>query len=61
LDNNQLGLQDVLNMVLDKTIKKKKQKGYYGEIQNMVNYSVLNHIMAMGGSSNALPQVTADS
>ena len=59
LDNNQLGLQDVLDKLLSQTLKKKKQDGYHGEIQNMVNYSVLNHIMAMGGSKNALPQVTA--
>ncbi len=59
LDGNQLGLQDVLVKLFDQTLKKKKVKGYHQEIQNMVNYSVLNHVMAMGGSSNAIPQVTA--
>ena len=59
IDDKQLGLQDVLDKLITETIKNKKNKGYHGEIQTMVNYSVLNHIMAMGGSSNALPQVTA--
>ena len=59
LDKNQLGLQEVLDKLLSQTLKKKNKGNYYGEIQNMVNYSVLNHIMAMGGSSDALPQVTA--
>ena len=59
LDKNQLGLQEVLNELISATFKGKKRKGYHQEIQNMVNYSVLNHIMAMAASTNALPQVTA--
>ena len=59
LDADQLGLQDVLDKVLDATLRKKKKKGYHQEIQNLINYSVLNHIMSMGASNSALPQVTA--
>jgi hypothetical protein len=59
LDENQLGLQEVLNTLISATLKDKKRKGYHQEIQNMVNYSVLNHIMAMAGSDKVLPQVTA--
>ncbi|NNK28694.1 MAG: DUF5117 domain-containing protein, partial [Flavobacteriaceae bacterium] len=59
LDDDQMGLQDLLEELLSATIKRKKNKGYFGEIQNMVNYSVLDHIMAMAGNDKALPQVTA--
>lgn len=59
LDDKQLGLQEVLDIVLSRTIKQKKTKGYHQEIQTMVNFSVLNHIMAMAGNDRSFPQVSA--
>jgi len=59
LDDKQIGLQDLLDKLLTASLKNKKSKGYFGEIQNMVNYNVLDHIMAMGGDNRAYPQVTA--
>jgi len=59
LDEKQLTLQEVLKQLIDKTIKAKPQKGYTGEVQKVINYSVLRHIMKLGAQKNMYPQAEA--
>ena len=58
LDENQLGFGDVVTTLLDKTIKSKKRKGYEGEIQKLVNWQVLQHLMQVASNKESYPQVT---
>lgn len=58
LDGNQLGFQEVVTALLDKTIKSKLKNGYQGEIQKLVNWQVLQHLMQVASHKNSYPQVT---
>lgn len=58
LDDKQLGLSDVVTTLLDKTIKAKQSKGYYGEIQKIVNWQVLQELMHLASHEDSFPQVT---
>lgn len=58
LDNDQLGLQEIITTVLDKTVKKKLAGGYHGELQKIVNWQVLQELMALSSHKESLPQVT---
>jgi hypothetical protein len=58
LDPNQLDIYEVINALLDKTIKAKQQKGYLGEIQEIISWQVLEALMHTASDKNSYPQVT---
>jgi len=58
LDDDQLGFEDVVESLLEKTIKSKADKGYQGKIQELVNWQVLQHLMQLASHKDSYPQVT---
>jgi len=58
LDDDQLGFEDVVESLLEKTIKSKAGKGYQGTIQELVNWQVLQHLMQLASHKGSYPQVT---
>ena len=58
LDKDQLGLTEVLAALLDATVKSKKEEGYLGGIQDVVNWQVLQELMYLASNEQSLPQVT---
>jgi hypothetical protein len=58
LDANQIGLTGVITTLLDATVKAKKQEGYLGGIQDVINWQVLQELMYLASSEESLPQVT---
>jgi len=58
IDSKQLSLGDVINTVLDATVKKKPGKGYTGEIQKLVNWQVMEQLMFLASHEESYPQVT---
>lgn len=59
LDVNNLGLEDVLNELVLKTINKKHKDSYLSEAQTIINFRVLFHIMNLAGHTEVHPQVNA--
>jgi hypothetical protein len=59
LDANQLGLEEMLNTIIDNTFKKKHNDAYLNEVQQMVNMNVLKQIMNLAVNDNAFFQVHA--
>ena len=57
-DSKQYGFDDLLKELLNHTVKSKNDKGYYSNIQELINWSVLEHLMAVASDENAYPQVT---
>ncbi|NJB69675.1 hypothetical protein GGR42_000137 [Saonia flava] len=58
MDKNQIGLEDVVSSLLDKTIKSKSSDGYIGDVQKTINWQVLQELMALASSKISSPQVT---
>ena len=58
-DKSQLTVNEIFGTVFSESLKKKPEKGYLGEVQQMINFSVLKNIMAMSSTNNLLPQVQA--
>jgi len=58
LDNNQLGIFELIEAILSKTVRAKQQKGYIGEIQEIVNWQVLQALMQAASHKDSYPQVT---
>lgn len=59
LNQNQLGLEEVLNQLLSQTIKVKKTDSYMQEVQNVVNYNVLEYLMHLAVHDAYTSQVKA--
>ncbi len=59
LDANQLGLEELLNTLINNTFKKKHSDAYLNEIQQMVNVNLLQQIMNLAVNDNASFQVNA--
>lgn len=59
LDANQLGLEDMLNTLIDNTFNKKHNDAYLNEVQQMVNMNLLQQIMNLAVNDNAFMQVNA--
>ncbi|WP_285655282.1 zinc-dependent metalloprotease [Allomuricauda sp. NBRC 101325] len=59
LDKNNLGLQEVLDEVIDGTIGSSHKDTYEAEVQNTINYRVLYHIMNLAAHNEVHPQVNA--
>lgn len=59
LDKNQLGLTEVLDNLINQTIKKTQEDSYYQELQNIVNVQVLNELFALSANNSMYMQVNA--
>ncbi len=59
LDKNQLGLDDVIHTLMDKTLQSKTPQGYLGSIKELVDWQVLQHLMRLAASEDVYPQVKA--
>jgi len=59
LDNSQLGLKEILETILSSTIKSKYESGYLGEVQQVINLSVLKNIMGLSANDKLMPQAQA--
>ncbi len=53
------GLIEVTDKIISQTWKSSDKPGYYSEIQRVVNYAVLNHLMRLAANKNASMQVKA--
>ena len=60
VDKNQLGLQEVLTTLISKTIKSSEKDDYLQQVQNTINYNVLQHLMNLAVHKKATAQVRAD-
>ena len=59
LDNSQLGLVEVLDDVIANSFQKSYKDTYYQELQNIVNYQVLNHLFHLSSNKDMYWQVNA--
>lgn len=59
LDKNQLGLVEVLDNLIDHTLKKSHKDTYHQELQNVVNVQVLNHLFSLSANDKMYKQVNA--
>ncbi len=59
LDNSQLGLEELVNTLIDNSFKKNYKDTYYQELQNVVNNQVLNQLFYLAASENTYKQVIA--
>ena len=59
LDNNQLGLNEIINTLIEISFKKSYKDNYYQELQNVVNDQVLNQLFYLAADENSYKQVNA--
>ena len=59
LDSSQLGLAEVLDILITNSFKKSYKDSYYQELQNIVNYQVLNHLFHLSSNKEMYWQVNA--
>ncbi len=59
LDNNQLGLDEVINTLIKNSFEKNYKDTYYEELQNVVNGQVLNQLFYLAADGNSYKQVNA--
>jgi hypothetical protein len=59
IDENNLGLEEVINELISTTINKKHKDAYLSEAQTTINFRVLFHIMNLAGHTEVHPQVNA--
>ncbi len=59
LDNSQLSLDDVLEGLADSTIKRSFKDPYLQEVQNTINYNVLQYLLYLAVNKKSIPQVKA--
>ncbi|MEN1785418.1 MAG: zinc-dependent metalloprotease [Bacteroidota bacterium] len=57
-DPNQLGINDVVKRLLEGAVKAKKEAGTLGEVQQLVNWQIAQHLMALAAHKDSYPQVT---
>lgn len=60
LDKDQLGLRNVLEQVVQKTIKNSKEDDYLQQVQNVIAYNALQEILALAVDAESTPQVKAE-
>jgi hypothetical protein len=58
-DENQPGLEKVLNRLLDATWRSKKQSGYPGALSMVADNSLLMHLLSLAASQEASDEVKA--
>ena len=59
LDSSQLGLVEVLDDLIANSFQKSYEDSYYQELQNIVNYQVLNHLFYLSSNKDMYWQVNA--
>jgi hypothetical protein len=59
LEFQNLGLEEVLKQIVENTIKNKQKDDYYNEVQTVINFRVLFHIMNLAVHKEVHPQVNA--
>jgi len=59
LDNSQLGLNEVLEELITASLKKTYKNSYFQEVQNSINYNVLQHLFNLAVNKKSIPQVKA--
>ncbi|PHR74707.1 MAG: peptidase [Lutibacter sp.] len=59
LDENQLGLVELVDAVIENSFKKKYTDTYYQELQNVINSQVLNQLFYLAANENTYMQVNA--
>ena len=59
LDQQQPGLQEVLQQLVNNTLKSSPKDHYLQEVQNQINYNVLQSLFELAANRNATPQVKA--
>jgi hypothetical protein len=59
LNKRQLGLQELLDELIVKTIRKTHKDIYYQELQNVINNTVLEQLFYLGTHKNQYQQVNA--
>jgi uncharacterized protein YehS (DUF1456 family) len=59
LNKRQLGLVELLDELIAKTIKKSHNDPYYQELQNTINNNVLEQLFRLSTVENQYPQVPA--
>ncbi len=59
LDSSQLGLVEVLDDLIANSFEKSHKDIYYQELQNIVNYQVLNHLFHLSSNKDMYWQVNA--
>ncbi|HSI69620.1 MAG TPA: zinc-dependent metalloprotease, partial [Gillisia sp.] len=59
VEEDQVGLSEVLDELLVATIKSEQRDPYLQEVQNSINHNVLQHLMNLAVHKDAIPQVKA--
>ena len=59
LEPNNLGLEEVLQDLIDNTIETNHKSAYLSEVQNSINFNVLKHLMNLSVNEKCIPQVKA--
>ncbi|WP_299059683.1 zinc-dependent metalloprotease [uncultured Polaribacter sp.] len=59
LNNNQLGLDELIDALIVKTIKRNTNNNYYRELQNIINSKVLEQLFYLASYKNQYNQVNA--
>ena len=59
LDNNQLGLNELINTLVINSIKRTHKDSYNQELQNVVNQQVLNHLFTLAANDENYSQINA--
>lgn len=60
IDKNVPGLEEVLDELMSKTIRSSYKDSYLKEVQNTINYNVLQHLMNLAVHKDATGQVKAE-
>jgi hypothetical protein len=59
LEPGQMGLDDVLNSLVGQTLDNPKKDPYLAEVQQVINFRVLKHLMVLASHTEVHPQVNA--
>jgi hypothetical protein len=59
LEPGQLGLKEVISSLVEGTINNTQKDAYLSEVQQVVNFRVLEHLMALANNREVHPQVNA--
>ena len=59
MDDKNIGLEEVIDLTLSRTIYKESKDNYISEVQNAINYRVLYYIMNLAANNQVNVQVNA--
>lgn len=60
LDDKQLGIRELLDLLIDNSFRKKYEDDYLNEVQQMINVEVLKHLMNLAVNDKTFFQVKAE-